>query len=123
MLNEREVSPLSLERFYDIVAEGRRTEIDAALARFPASARLRDPIAIGLRAMKSVTTGDLPGGVAVLRRGVAHSSGRVRQYLLELLIPEAGRVVSTAAIAKHLAHGRGPLGATTVAVYVHRLRP
>lgn len=86
-MSEHEHQPLSVERFYDIVAEGRRTEIDAALARFPASARLRDPIAIGLRAMKSVTSGDVPGGIAVLKRGVAHSRGRVRQYLLELLIP------------------------------------
>ncbi len=53
---------LTLEQFYNIAAEGRRAEIDAALARFPASARLRDPIAIGLRSMKSVVEGDLPGG-------------------------------------------------------------
>ena len=37
--------------------------------------------------MKSITTADIPGGVALLKRAVAHSEGRVRQYLLELLIP------------------------------------
>jgi DNA-binding CsgD family transcriptional regulator len=78
---------LTLERFYEIAIEARPSEIDAALARFPSSARLRSPIAIGLRAMKSVIGGDLPGGLALLKRGVAHCDGRVRQYLLELLIP------------------------------------
>jgi DNA-binding CsgD family transcriptional regulator len=80
-------SALTLERFYDIAAGGRRDEIDAALARFPASARIRDPIAIGLRAMKAITGGDLPGGVALFKRAVAHCDGRARQYLLDLLIP------------------------------------
>lgn len=78
---------LSLERFYAIVTETRRGEIDAALARFPASARIRNPVAIGLRAMKAVTSGDVPGGMALLKRAVAHYDGRIRQYLLELLIP------------------------------------
>jgi DNA-binding CsgD family transcriptional regulator len=78
---------LTLEQFYNIAAEGRRAEIDAALARFPASERLRDPIAIGLRSMKSVVEGDLPGGLALLQRAVAHCEGRMRQYLLDLLIP------------------------------------
>jgi DNA-binding CsgD family transcriptional regulator len=80
-------SAISVERFYEIAANGRQSEIDAALARFPASARIREPIAIGLRAMKAVTGGDVPGGVALLKRAVAHSEGRVRQYLLDLLIP------------------------------------
>ena len=63
MLNGHEPqSAVTLERFYDIVAEGRPAEIDAALARFPASARIHNPVAIGLRAMKSVTGGDIPGG-------------------------------------------------------------
>jgi DNA-binding CsgD family transcriptional regulator len=78
---------LSLERFYEIVTETRRGEIDAALARFPASARIRNPMAIGLRAMKAATSGDVPGGMALLKRAVAHCDGRIRQYLLELLIP------------------------------------
>ena len=78
---------LSLERFYEIAAEGRHAEIEATLGRFPASARIRSPIAIGLRAMHSVTGGDMPGGIALLKRAVAHSNGDMRQYLLELLIP------------------------------------
>src|SRR3984885_6085474 len=78
---------ITLERFYEIATEGRRSEIDAALARFPASARIRNPIAIGLRAMKSVSEGDVPGATALLKRAVAHCEGRERQYLLELLIP------------------------------------
>lgn len=78
---------LTLEEFYDIAAEGRRSEIDAAVARFPASARLRDPIAIGLRSIKSVVEGDLPGGLALLQRAVPHCEGRTREYLLDFLIP------------------------------------
>lgn len=78
---------LTLEQFYNLAAECRRVEIDAALARFPASDRLRDPIAIGLRSMKSVIEGDLPGGLALLQRAVTHCEGRAREYLLDLLIP------------------------------------
>ncbi len=88
MLNGREHdSLLTLERFYDIAAEGRQSEIDAALTRFAASARIRNPVAIGLRALKSVTGGDTMGGIALLKRAVAHSDGRTQQYLLDLLIP------------------------------------
>jgi len=78
---------LTLERFYEIAIEARPDDVDAALARFPASARIRNPIAIGLRAVKAVAGGDAPGGLALLKRAVAHCDGRVREYLLELLIP------------------------------------
>jgi DNA-binding CsgD family transcriptional regulator len=88
MVNGREHEHgLTLEQFYNIAAECRRAEIDAALARFPAAARLRDPIAIGLRAMKSVSEGDLPGGLALLQRAVAHCEGRVHEYLLDFVVP------------------------------------
>lgn len=87
MLNEPESVALSVERFYEIAAEARRADIDAALARFPASVRIRNPIAMGLRAMKSVTTADIPGGIALLKRAISQSDGRLRQYLLELLLP------------------------------------
>jgi DNA-binding CsgD family transcriptional regulator len=86
MVTEHEPG-LTVERFYAVAAEARHADIDAALARFPASARIRNPIAIGLRAMKSVTGGDTPGGIALLKRAVAHCSGPIRQYLLELLVP------------------------------------
>ena len=78
---------LTLERFYDIATESRPADIDSALGRFPASARIREPLAIALRAMKSVAGGDLPGGIALLKRAVGHCDGRLRQYLLELFIP------------------------------------
>jgi DNA-binding CsgD family transcriptional regulator len=88
VLNGREHDHgLTLERFYEIAIQARPGEVDAALARFPASARLRNPVAIGLRAMKSVWGGDLPGGIALLKRAVAHCGDRTREYLLELLIP------------------------------------
>lgn len=83
--HEHEV--LSLERFYEIAADGKRAEVDGALARFSASARLRNPMAIGLRAVKSVTSADIPGGIALLKRAAAHTAGPIRQYLLELLVP------------------------------------
>jgi DNA-binding CsgD family transcriptional regulator len=75
------------EEFYEIAAEGRGADIDAALARFPASARIRSPLAIGLRAMRSVTEGDVPGGIALLKRGIASAKGPERDYLLDLLVP------------------------------------
>jgi DNA-binding CsgD family transcriptional regulator len=78
---------LSLERFYEIAADGKGAEVDAALARFSASARLRNPMAIGLRAVKSVTSADIPGGIALLKRAASHAEGPIRQYLLELLVP------------------------------------
>jgi ATP/maltotriose-dependent transcriptional regulator MalT len=78
---------LTLERFYEIAIEARPANVDAGLARFPASARIRSPIAIGLRAMKAVTGGDVPGGIALLKRAVGHCDGRPREYLLELLVP------------------------------------
>ena len=88
MVSGHEHEPtLTLERFYEIAMEARPADIDAALARFPASARIRNPVAIGLRALKAVTGGDLPGGLALLKRAVERCEGRVRQYLIELLIP------------------------------------
>jgi DNA-binding CsgD family transcriptional regulator len=88
MVDGREHGPgLTLERFYEVVTAGRHADVDATLARFPVSDRIRNPLAIALRAMKSVTGGDLPGGLALLKRAVAHSHGRMRQYLLELLLP------------------------------------
>src|SRR5258708_32085041 len=78
---------VTLERFYEICAMGRHADIAALLTRFPASARIRDPIAIALRGMKAVTGGDMQGGLALLKRAAAHCEGRVRQYILDLLIP------------------------------------
>lgn len=88
MVNGQRHEPtITLERFFQIVTDARQPEIETALARFPASARIRDPIAIGLRAMKAVTNADVPGGIALLKRAVAHCDGPVRQYLLEMLVP------------------------------------
>jgi two-component system OmpR family response regulator len=42
--------------------------------------------------------------------------------LLELLVGEVGRLISTATIIKHLTRGPKPLSDIAVAVYVHRLR-
>jgi DNA-binding CsgD family transcriptional regulator len=87
MTGGQEHDVLSLERFYQIAADGQRADIDAALARFPASARIRHPVAIGLRALRAVTTADIPGAISLLKRGIAHAHGRTREYLLDFLIP------------------------------------
>jgi DNA-binding CsgD family transcriptional regulator len=88
MLNGHPSEPVvTLGHFYEISAMGRHADIAALLGRFPASARIRDPIAIALRGMKAVTGGDMQGGLALLKRAAAHSDGRVRAYILDLLMP------------------------------------
>jgi DNA-binding CsgD family transcriptional regulator len=87
MLNGRASEPVTLECFYEVAALGRRSDIETLLDRFPASARIRDPIAIALRGMKAITGGDLPGGLALLKRAASHCDERVRPYILDLLIP------------------------------------
>lgn len=42
--------------------------------------------------------------------------------LLRLFVKEAGRFVTTATAARHLARGRNPLREDAVFLYVHRLR-
>ena len=88
MLNDRALeSGVTLEEFYAAASMGRRDVIDKLLARFPASVRIRDPIAIGLRAVKASTSGDVPSGIALLRRASTHCDAETRRYLLDLLIP------------------------------------
>jgi ATP/maltotriose-dependent transcriptional regulator MalT len=88
MLNGHAPEPaVTLEHFYEVAADGRRLEVEALLARFTASARIRNPIAIALRGMKAVTNGDLPGGVAMLKRAASSCDDHARRYLFELLIP------------------------------------
>ena len=78
---------VTLEHFFDVAMSGRRSDVEALLERFPASLRIRDPIAIALRAMKAVTSGDLPGGLALLKRVASHCSDHQRAYFIDLLIP------------------------------------
>lgn len=88
MLNSGVHEPVvTLERFYEVAAVGRRADIEALLMRFPASARIRDPLAIGLRGMQAATSGDLAGGAALLKRATTHCSDAMRPYLLDLLVP------------------------------------
>jgi DNA-binding CsgD family transcriptional regulator len=77
----------SLEHVYEVACAGRHSDIDALLMTFPASARIRDPLAIALRGMKSATGGDVPGGLALLKRAVTHCDGAVRAYIADLLVP------------------------------------
>jgi DNA-binding CsgD family transcriptional regulator len=88
MLNDSsQDAGVTLERFYEAAALGRKQGIDELLMRFPASARIREPLAIALRAMKGIIGGDVPGGIALLKRAASHCDERTRRYLLELLIP------------------------------------
>jgi DNA-binding CsgD family transcriptional regulator len=75
------------EEVYIVAAEARGAEIDVALRSFSASARIRNPLAVALRAMRSATEGDVPGAIALLRRGLSVAEGAEKQYLLELLAP------------------------------------
>ncbi len=88
MLNDHAVEPgVTLEQFHEVAAIGRRQAIDELLLRYPASARIRDPIPIALRAMKAVLGGDVPSGIALMNRAATHSDARTKRYILELLIP------------------------------------
>jgi DNA-binding CsgD family transcriptional regulator len=88
VLNDRTVEPgVSYEEFHDVAALGRRQAIDELLMRFPASARIREPVAIALRGMKAVTAGDVAGGIALLKRAASHCDKHLRRYIFELLIP------------------------------------
>jgi DNA-binding CsgD family transcriptional regulator len=104
MLNDRAVDTgVAIEEFYAAAALGRRSAIDELLARFPASVRIRDPVAIALRAMKAATGGDVPGGVALLRRASTHCDAPTRRYFLDLLIPLLVNTAQTDEAARLLA--------------------
>jgi DNA-binding CsgD family transcriptional regulator len=84
----REPAPATLEQVYEAMSHGREQQIDELLARFSSSLRLRHPFAIALRAMKSILGGDVPAGVALLRRAIEHSDSVARQYLIDMLVPQ-----------------------------------
>ena len=88
MLSERaSESGVTLETFYNTCIAGRRADISDLLTRIPVARRLSDPLAIALRGMVAVTGGDVPGGIALIRRASKHSSGRTRQCIIDLLLP------------------------------------
>ncbi len=95
------------EEFYEIAAEGRGADIDAALSRFSASARIRNPLAIGLRAMRSATEGDVLGAIALLKRGIAVAHSPDREYLLEILVPLVSNARGTAELEELVAQSDG----------------
>jgi len=104
MLNDRAIDTgVTLEEFYAAAALGRRAAIDELLARFPASVKIRDPVAIALRAMKAATGGDAAGGVALLRRASTHCDAQTRRYFLDLLIPLLANTGQQEEVARLLA--------------------
>lgn len=78
---------LTIQDVYELATRGRVTDVDAALACFSAASRLRDVRAIALRASRSLITGDVASGIALLRRAANHSRDPDRQYLVDLMIP------------------------------------
>jgi DNA-binding CsgD family transcriptional regulator len=88
MLNGHPAGPVvTLEHFYDVAIVGRPAEIEQLLQRYPASLRIRDPIALALRGMKAATLGDLPGGLALLKRAASHCAERELPYIVDLVVP------------------------------------
>jgi DNA-binding NarL/FixJ family response regulator len=88
MLNGHSAEPVvTLEHFYDVAILARRADIEQLLARYPASLRIRDPIALALRGMMAATGGDLPGGLALLKRAASHCADRERPYIIDLVVP------------------------------------
>jgi len=81
---------MTIESAYAVGARGLLTEVQHGLDQFTPSQRLRDPAALSLRAMRAVLLGDVPTGIAVLRRAAEHTRGIARQYLVDLLFPLLG---------------------------------
>lgn len=81
---ERAPSP---EACHEVAARSDAAEVEAALSRFPAADRLQSPLALALRATRSVLDGDVPGGTALLRRAVGDADDVIRPFLIDLLVP------------------------------------
>lgn len=97
-----EPAPVTLEQVYEALAQGRVSQIDGMLGRFPSALRLRHPFAIALRAMQSILGGDVPSGVALLRRAIEHSDRVARQYFVDIMVPHLITVTDVAGIEEAL---------------------
>jgi DNA-binding CsgD family transcriptional regulator len=78
---------MTIESAYAVGTRGLLVEVQHHLDRFTAVQRMRDPAALSLRGMRAVLVGDVPTGIAVLRRATEHTHGFTRQYLVDLLVP------------------------------------
>jgi DNA-binding CsgD family transcriptional regulator len=81
------LAPTTIQRMYEVAAGGRPDEVDSFLQSFSAAERLNDPGAMALRGVKNVLQGDVPGGIALLRRAVDHAPADSRAYIVDLLVP------------------------------------
>jgi ATP/maltotriose-dependent transcriptional regulator MalT len=86
-VNETAAPALTLEHVYDVATRARLSEVEAELSRLPPSVRLRDPRALALRGMQGALSGDVPGGIALLRRAISLASASDRPYFVELVAP------------------------------------
>ena len=77
-----------LARVWIVGARAKPREIESELSRFSASERLRDPLALALRGLSAIVSGDARGGSAVLRRAFERSEGAARIALADLLAPQ-----------------------------------
>lgn len=78
---------ISAADVYQVACRAQVSEIDAMLTRMPSRARLQSPLAIALRGIRNAVTGDVPGGIAMLRRSASHAEEPDRQYIVDLLVP------------------------------------
>ncbi|BDE07325.1 hypothetical protein WPS_26010 [Vulcanimicrobium alpinum] len=78
---------VTLEHVYAVATRGSVAEIDELLAVYAAARRLKDAMPTGLRGMRASISGDVAGGIALLRRAVAHAADPERQYLIDMLVP------------------------------------
>lgn len=77
-----------------MATRARLSEVEAELARLSPSIRLRDPRALALRGMQAALSGDVAGGIALLRRAISLTPGREARYYVDLAVPlmlSAGR--------------------------------
>jgi DNA-binding CsgD family transcriptional regulator len=77
----------SLEHVYDVATRAHLTEVEAELARLSPAIRLRNPRALALRGMQAALGGDVPAGIALLRRALAHAPELEKPYFVDLVVP------------------------------------
>ena len=82
-----ETATLSVERVYEVATRARLSEVEAELARLSPSEHLRDPRALAMRGTRAALSGDVPGGIQLLRRAMSRAPRDDRPYYVDLLVP------------------------------------
>jgi DNA-binding CsgD family transcriptional regulator len=74
---------------WETAVRGRAREIAALLVQIPAGDRLRNPLAIALRAMEAILAADVPAGLALFRRALVRADAEERAYITDLAVAYA----------------------------------